>query len=113
MAAWVLGLSLGAGYLFNKKLLNTTSLLEEAEKQYQGVKKPSSNGITTSEIRGVRADTRFAHFGDFSEEVPHPEKLDLVKEQQRMQQQAREFDLREAEPAPLKGVWLSSERDFC
>ena len=30
-----------------------------------------------------------------------------------MHQQAREFDLREAESAPMKGVWLSSERDFC
>ena len=113
MAAWVLGLSLGAGYLFNKKMLNTTSLLEDAENQYQGVKKPSSNGVTTAESRGLRSDTRFAKYGDMSEELPTAQKLDLEKEQQRMQQQARSFDEGATPAPPMKGVWLSSERDFC
>lgn len=40
MAVWLLGLCLGAVYLFNKKMLDVTSLLDEAENQYQVVKKP-------------------------------------------------------------------------
>lgn len=97
MAAWVLGLSLGAGYLFN-----TTSLLR--------LKTPSSNGVTSAEIRGLRGDTRFVKYGDMSEELPTAQ---IEKEQQRLEQQAREFDAGAAPVPPLKGAWLSSERDFC
>lgn len=111
--AWVLALSLGAGYLLNKKLLDTTSLLDEAEKRYQGVKKPSSNGVTTAEIRETRKDTRFVKQGDMNEQLPTAQKLDLEKEQARLQEQERKFDAGPAPLPPLKGVWMSSERDFC
>lgn len=112
MGAWVLGLGLAAGYLMNKKMLSIHSLLEEAENNYQGVKKPATDSVTTAELRGARSDIRFARFGDMSEKIPTSEKLDLEDQQKRMQQAAREFDAG-SEPLPvLRGVMMTSEHDL-
>ena len=110
MSAWILGLALGAGYLINKNLQMSSGMLEKAENDYNKAAGPSTNGVTSSEIRSAWADTEYTKFGDMHERLAESQKVDLVSKTEKHREVVSAYDTPPGSDHDIRGVLMTFDR---
>ena len=101
MSAWVLGLLLGAGYLFKNHKLPALAV---AESEYQGAANPATDGVTTAELRATRKDISHTEDSDFNSKLPQAERNVLLEAQGRQRDEVAAFNGETA--GHIQGVFL-------
>ena len=102
MSAWLVGLTLGAGYLITKNL-NVHSMITNAAAAYK-TGTPADGKVTTSEIRQTYATPDA--FGP-STEVNSQHKSEV---EAKMYAHRQEVAAYEPAASEIQGVWLSLDR---
>jgi len=109
MSAWIVGLALAAGYLINKNL-QVSGLLDKAERVYNGAAKPSTDGVTSDEVRSAWANTDFTKFGDMQEDLAASQKLSLAAKTENQRALVEAYDAPPGSEREIQGVLLTFDR---
>ena len=101
-------LGLGVGYLFWSNL-NAPKQLEMLEKQYNSAAEPATDTVTTEDVRKAWKNTDYVKFGDYAEDLPHAQRLDVNN---RMAKQAASVASYEnaGSVAEIQGVMMTFDR---
>lgn len=108
MSAWVVGVAIGAAYLITNGLKGDPQL-ELQKDTYNSSVKPSTDGVTSAEVRKAWTDTRFVQFGDMHADLATAEKAKLARQVQAQQSVAQAFDSG-MNPPEIQGVLMTFDR---
>lgn len=108
MSAWLVGLAVGAGYLINKNL-SMNGILLKAEQRYNNAAGPSTDGVTSEEVRTAWANTDFAKYGDMHEDLSTSQKSALLAKQERQLASVEAYESVAGQPE-IRGVLLTYDR---
>ena len=106
MSAWIVGLAIAAGYLINKQA-QIQNAVSRAEAEYQGAAKPSTTGVTSSEVRAAWKNTNYSTYGDFNSDLSQAEKDHLVAGEHAASEAVQAYD---GTLPQIQGVMLTFDR---
>ena len=105
MSAWLIGLGLAAGYLINKNLQMSTQLNNSIAQFEDSGAEPSTDGVTSAEVRKAYTRTDFVKYGDMNSDLPKRQMELLSAGEERHASEVQDYDQQGA-AGPILGVML-------
>jgi len=110
MSPWVVGLGAAAIYLFNKNT-QLVGRLEQAVDEYYDAAKPATDGVTSAEIRALRAKPDpYTTFGDMNAAAPKERQFELEARRAQAAQEETDFNSPGCALPKIEGVMLQFDR---